>query len=304
MGAYDQAARYAARADPDATLGRLLRGSGYQLNFRDWLETRTVPLPGGSDRTADLVAAVDDPTSPKTPWLFVLEFQAQLDPDKLDVALEEVAILRSRVRFGEDRKGKYKVAAGLVYLRDRCPVDILDMRFPDGSGVRHAPRIWNVADDNAQMTLEAVASGTLSWGMLFWVPLMTGAGEAAVVLRWKEVVTARVAARSDRGSLAAVALVFAELARTGVVWQHGLEGSEMTESQIVNDWISQGEAKGELRKERQLLLRLLNKRFPGALEPEVAKLVNEQESLELLNHWFDAAASTATYQDFTAVLKK
>src|SRR5262249_19107167 len=158
-GVYDQAARFAAKADPVVVPARLLVGSGLALVFREWLDTRTLPLPGGTDRTADLIAALDDPASPESPWLLVLEFPAQYDPDKLDVTLEEVAVFRSRARHGTDAGGKYKVAAGLVYLRDRCPDDNLDMRFPDGTGLRHAPRIWNVADDNATTALEAVESG-------------------------------------------------------------------------------------------------------------------------------------------------
>jgi hypothetical protein len=51
-----------------------------------------------------------------------------VDPDKLDVTLEEVAILRSRARHGEDRKGKYKVLAGLVYLQGRCLEEVLGAR--------------------------------------------------------------------------------------------------------------------------------------------------------------------------------
>lgn len=304
MGAFDQAARYAAQADATVVPARLLAGSGLALAFREWLDTRTIPLPGGPDRTADLVAALDDSAAPDSPWLIVLEFQAQVDADKLDVTLEEVAILRSRARHGDERKGKYRVAAGLVYLRDRCPVDTLDMRLPDGSGTRHAPRVWNVADDDAASAIEAVTAGAVSWGTLFWVPLMAGADDDATVQRWKDVVTARVGDRSTRGNIAVVALVFAELAGRAIIWNRALEDFDMTESQVVNDWISKGEAKGELRKEQQLLLRLLNKRFPGAVPPEVAKLISEQESLDLLNHWFDAAASAVTYDEFFAVLKR
>src|SRR5688572_4272030 len=107
MGAFDQAARYAAQADPDAVVGRALAPTGVALRFRDWLDTRALPLPGGPDRTADLVAALDDPATADRPALLVLEFQAQVDPDKLDVTLEEAGILRGHARHGEDRKGKY-----------------------------------------------------------------------------------------------------------------------------------------------------------------------------------------------------
>ena len=43
----------------------------------------------------------------------------------------------------------------------------------------------------------------------------------------------------------------------------------MTESQVVNEWIGKGVLKGQLTEGRQLLLRLLNKRFPSAVPPEV-----------------------------------
>src|SRR5262249_48017721 len=115
MGVYDQAARFAARADPGTAPGGLVAGGGgwvavwagkgVALRWREWLDTRSLPLPGGPDRTADLVAALDDPAAPDKPWLMVIEFQAQVDPDKLDATLEEVAILRNRARHGREGKG-------------------------------------------------------------------------------------------------------------------------------------------------------------------------------------------------------
>ncbi len=215
MGVYDQAARFAAQADPVTVPQRLLAGKNAALRFRAWLDTRSLPLPGGPERTADLIAALDDVGAADQPWLLVLEFQAQVDADKLDVTLEEVAVLRSRARHGEDRKGKYNVTAGLVYLRGRCPEAVLDMTLPDGSGTRHAPLVWNVADDDARQALEAVASGRSSWGLLFWVALMAGGGDDALIGRWKEVVAAIVSDLQTRGNLAAIAMVFAELAGRG-----------------------------------------------------------------------------------------
>ena len=300
MGVFDQAARFAAQADAGVVPARLLAGSGLALTFREWLDTRTIPLPGGPDRTADLVAALDTGATNDAPWLLVLEFQAQPDADKLDVTLEEVAVLRSRARHGADHKGKYKVTTGLVYTRDRCPDDTLDMRLPDGSGTRHTTRTWNVAEDDASKALDAVTAGSVSWGMLFWVPLMAGADQEAPIARWKELATSGVKDRVRRGDLAVVALVFAELAGRSIVWKRALEDFDMTESQVVNEWIS----RAELRKEQQLVVRLLNTRFPGKASAEVTKLISEQESADLLNHWFDTAASVPTFDEFLKVLKQ
>jgi hypothetical protein len=140
--------------------------------------------------------------------------------------------------------------------------------------------------------------------MLFWVPLMTGGKDAAVIGRWREVVAQVVPDRRVRGNVAGIALVFAELAGRRAEWNRGLEGFEMTESQVVNDWISRGEAKGKLNERREKLLKLLSKRFPGAVPDDVVRLVNEQESLDILDHWFDAAAEAYTFQQFMDAVKR
>ena len=102
MGAFDQAARYAARAAPEALLARLVT-----FRFREWMDTRKLPFPGHPDRRADLIAALDDPGAPAAPWLLVFEFQAQPDPDKLDATLELAVYLRAHVFHGEDQHGRY-----------------------------------------------------------------------------------------------------------------------------------------------------------------------------------------------------
>jgi hypothetical protein len=303
MGVYDQAARFAAQAEPGAVVRRVLVPSGAAPSFREWLDTRTLPLPGGAERIADLVAALDDPAG--APALLVFEFQAQHDPDKLDVTLEEAAILRSRARHGADRRDKYRVLTVLVYLQGRCPEPVLDMTLPGGFGTRHAPLVWNVNEDGASATLEAVARGELSWGMLFWVPLMAEGQQDAVIARWREVVLQVVPDRRTRGNLAGIALVFAELVGRRPAWRRGLEGFEMTESQVVNEWISQGKAEGNLERQRQNLLELLEGHFPGAVPSDVVQLIQQQDSLELLHDWFKAAVRpSTTLEHFLAVLKK
>ena len=169
MGVFDQAARLAVQISPEPVLTRLLP-VGEALHFREWLDTRTLPTPGGIDRTADMVAALDDPSRPELSWLVVLEFESRAEADKIDVTLEEVAALRNRARHRE-HEGKYRVTAGIVYLTGQGP-ELLDMTFSDGRGTRHAPLVWHLESDDAARTLEAVATGSISWGMLSWVPLM------------------------------------------------------------------------------------------------------------------------------------
>jgi hypothetical protein len=259
-------------------------------------------LPGGSERIANLVAALQDPAGEQA--LLVFEFQSEHDPNKLDVTLEEVGILRCRARHGPDRQGKYRVLTAMVYLVGRCPDAVLDMTLSGGFGTRHAPLVWNVAEDNAPVVLEAVARGEMLWGMLFWVPLMANGQQPAVIARWRQVVTQVVAERRVRGDLAGIVMIFAELAGCRPAWQRGLEGFEMTESQVVKEWINQGRAQGNLERQRQDLLELLEGKFPGAVPNDVAQLIQQQDSQNLLHDWFKAAVRVATFEQFLAVLKK
>lgn len=81
------------------------------------------------------------------------------------------------------------------------------------------------------------------------------------------------------------------------------EEHEITESMVVNPWISRGEARGELKMARRDILELLNLRFPGKVSEEIDHLVNRQSDLDLLRNWFRAAAQVPTMEDFVKALR-
>jgi hypothetical protein len=303
MGVFDQAARYAAETEPEAVVNRVLAEFPGRFRFHEWRDTRTTPRPGETERTADRVAALTEATIPQQPWLLILEFQAQHDPDKLDVTLVEAGRLRLTCRHGEDRQGKYNVLTGLVYLRGTCREAVLDMTLSGGLGTRHAALVWNVAEDNAPATLDAVAAGKLTWGLLFWVPLMNGGGDPVNIARWKDLAAARPSGQ-QRGDLARIALIFAELAGCYLAWEQGLEGFNMTESQVVNRWMQETDTKARLETRREDLLRFLQKRLPEVMTPEVIAAINAQPSLSLLNDWYDAAITASSPEEFLAALRK
>src|SRR5262245_53436294 len=58
INVYDQAARYAVKLDPAGFCRWLLPGLDPAVEFRGWLDTRTLPFPGEQDRTCDTVAAL------------------------------------------------------------------------------------------------------------------------------------------------------------------------------------------------------------------------------------------------------
>ena len=69
---------------------------------------------------------------------------------------------------------------------------------------------------------------------------------------------------------------------------------------IVNGWIRQG----ELIQPRQKLLRLVGRKFAGIVPQEVTRVLGEQESLEVLDLWFDEAIAAESMEGFTAVLRR
>ena len=78
----------------------------------------------------------------------------------------------------------------------------------------------------------------------------------------------------------------------------------MTESQVVNEWIRQGEMRGRLTVFRQDLPMLLQERFPAETTPEIIQFINQEENLLLLHEWFHSALRVSTFAEFLAVFRR
>jgi hypothetical protein len=302
MSDFDHAAAFAAQADPAVVIGRLLAATGKRFGYRDWYTNRAIPLPGGPKRTADLVAILNDLDAPARPALLIFEFQSSHDPTKLNTTLVEAAVFRAYAHHGEDDKGEYRVFCGLVYLKGTCPDAVLDMTLAGGYGTRHAPLLWEVEKDDAGEALEAVATGRASWGLLFWIALMTGADREGIIARWRELVSDPqvVASPEMRQALVVVALELAELAGRFLVWEHALEGMGMgTGESIVGNRLR---AQGSILTTRALLVRLLQTKYPSEFSTEVKQLVEQQNDLSLLNQWFETALEKQTFEEYDKTL--
>jgi hypothetical protein len=173
------------------------------------------------------------------------------------------------------------------------------MRSKGGVGTRHEAFAWDVANDKAAEALEAVASEKASWGLLFWVALMTGADDEGIIRPWSELVQQKVAGPWMKANLAGIALLFAELAGRYLVWERALEGWGMIESQVANSW----RAMGELKKARDWLLRLLRAKYKTSVSADIQQIVEQQTDVNLLNRWYDLALEADTWEVFVAGLK-
>ncbi len=299
MGVYDQAARYAAQAEPEAVVARLRPEVGLALTFRRWFSTRTVPLPGGPDRDADLVAVADDPAAMERPWLLIFEFQAQPDAEKAKAVHLEALVFLCHAK-DSDRGGSGLLPLPVfVHLTPNQPPSGVAVRTPTGRGFSGDPVVWDVPGDSAAETLARVASDEASWGAMFWIPLMPGADEADIIAEWKRLLDEKVP-ESSRGDVKYIAEVFAELAGRWTAWNRVVGGVTMTESAVANRMIELG----EMRMGRESLLRAIRFRFPEIVTPDVERAIADQPSLPLLREWNEAVFTVNTADEFLAILRR
>jgi hypothetical protein len=296
---FDHAAGFATQAAPEAVTARLTRRAGERFAFQGWHTTRAISLPGGPKRTPDLVAVLDALDVPTEPALLVYELQSEHDEEKLETTLLEAAVFRAHARHGADGKGRYRVFAGLVYLKGECPRAVLDMRSKSGLGTRHEAMVWDAAKDDAAQALQAVELGAEHWGLLFWIALMTGADQEDIIRRWLELVNTIDIAPSMRRNLIVVALALAQLAGRFLIWERILEGANMGEAIIYN----RIRAQGALEQARHDLIRLLQAKFKASMTAEFKETVEQQKEVDLLNRWYDSALEHDTWDAFVASLK-
>jgi hypothetical protein len=299
MGLLDQSGRYAAQAEPGYVLARLRPLLGLPLEFRRWFSTRSLPLPGGPDRDADLVAVADDPGDAEHPWLLIFEIQSQHDPDKARVLQLEALVFLCHARDTDRAGGEFLPLPVFVYLQGKCPNATVAVRTPTGYGFQGDPVVWEIEGDSAVETLVKVESGEFSWGAMFWISLMAGADDPDIIARWQRVRDKKVPEKS-RADVSYIATVFAELVGRRRNWVRVTEGQDMTESAIANEMIELG----AMRNAREALRVVLREHLPGALVPDVERAIAEQPSLRLLNDWLAAAARATTAEDFLAVLRR
>jgi len=76
------------------------------------------------------------------------------------------------------------------------------------------------------------------------------------------------------------------------------------ESQVVREWIEEARREARLDTVRTFLQRCLKRKFGDSVPHEITNLINQQNSVEMLTDWFDAALHAQTFQDFIAVLRQ
>lgn len=243
---FDKASRFAAKLDAHAFLCWLLGPPPEALVFRKWLDTRGLPFPGDPDRTGDTVAHLENAAEHGVPWAVAVEFQTVPDPEMFGRLLGYLSGLWHALRPDDERGSRFHVGAAVVNLTGTGAAS-RDLRWPGTGLVTHLGVVErNLERESAEELLAGIEAGRWSRCLLPWVPLMTGGGDPGIIDRWKLLAEGEPD-RRRRAEYSGIAQLFAERAGRKDAWQAKLEGWNVEESTVVNEWIAIGEKRGEAR---------------------------------------------------------
>jgi hypothetical protein len=136
---------------------------------------------------------------------------------------------------------------------------------------------------------------------------MKGGGKPTILEEWVRLANLETDTRS-RANYAALALIFAGLTRHLALWKKTLEGWNMRESIIINEWKAEalaegraeGEAKGEAKAAREILLYLLRDQFPGEIPANLVAAIEGESDQAKLRKAILLSQKTASIEEFCA----
>jgi hypothetical protein len=283
---YDQASRYLTKKNPVGILG--------------WLLGRSIPFPGEPDRVCETVAHLVDSRRTEAHWAVPIEFQLKPLGSMFGRLLEYVA------RLWLELGPTFHVGAAVVNLTGRG--NSSHSMALAGTALRTALQAAekNLGDEDAKVTLQAIAAGVWDRCLLPWIPLMRGGDDASIIAQWKVLALAEpdVARRAD---FVGLALVFAEPAGCKPLWRQELMGWNMETSEQVLEWqaeaLEKGLAQGKAEGKAEDLLKALRVRLGKKLPRKLQQTVLQTTDLHKLEQWFELALTAASLEAFRKATK-
>jgi hypothetical protein len=305
---FDKASRYAVKIDPPAFFAWVTGLSADRLEFRDWLDTRAVPLPHEPDQIGDTVGRIETPTGTEPPWAVAVEFQSEPDPLMFSRLMIYLGHVWQSVKPDPEPGSRFNLGAVVINLTGNGRAS-RDMQWPDaGFATQLKVLERNLASENADDLLAGIEAGRWSRALLPWLPLMTSGGEPGIIERWKQVAEGEPDSRK-KANFASLALVFAEAAERKPIWEKALEGWNVIESEVVKEWQAvaraegvakgraEGRAEGRVEGAAALVIAVLEGKF-GKVPSEVEAAVRGCSDLSKLQAWATHAVNTSTLEAF------
>ena len=290
---FDQAARFLLRQGSGPFVMWLLGERPEELCFVRWLDS-VLTLPGTKERLCDAVARLEKPDG--RPLALLAESQTRPDPSMFGRLCVAGGILWETVRPSDLPADRYGLMALVLNLTG---TGNSGRTFRAASSLWEvSPCEWNLADEDAESLLGEVEAGRAPLETIAFIPLMKKGGDDGIIRRWLEVV-GKEPDRRRRGGLT-LAVVFAGLTECDDAWRKALEGFDVIESTIVNEWKAEAERKGERKATASAVLRYLQARF-GPIPEDLTQGVQACADVIRLNAFLDASAAESTLADFRRV---
>ena len=290
---YDEAARFLLRQGGGPFVTWLLGERPKELRFVGWLDS-VLTLPGTKERLCDAVARLEKPDG--LPMALLTESQTYPDPSMFGRLCVAGGILWETVRPSDLPDDRYGLMALVLNLTG---TGNSGRTFRTSSSLWEvSPCEWNLADADAEAMLAEVEAGKAPLEALAFIPLMKKGGEDGIIRRWLEVV-GKEPDRRRRGGLTLVA-VFAGLTGCKEEWEKALEGFDVNESTIVNEWRREGELKGARQSTAAAVLLCLRERF-GSVPEDVTRSVNICADTDRLEMLLTRAVREPSLEDFRRV---
>ena len=280
MAEFDKGARYLAKQNPHGFVAWLWRPAATPLRFHSWLDTRRLALPASGDHTCDTVAAFRLPDQPEPTHALVTDFKARSERGAVSQVLDYV--VRLHLEPPPEMAAPLHLGRVVINLTGAPQESALSMVFPGlaACGWRFGVLQRTLLEESAAATLADILGGRTTRWLLPWIPLMHGGGHTAIIRGWQRAAQAEPNPEV-RATLGSLALVFAELAKRGTVWQDGLRGWNVLKSKIVEEWREEARVEARLATCRETLQALLEERF-GAVPRKWARRIQQTTDLARL----------------------
>ncbi len=281
---FDQACRYLLRRCP-ALLLWLLDATEEVVLFIRWLTTK-LTIPGFPERESDMIAHIRRQDQGGKPWAIPVEFQVEPDPLMFGRLLASEGLIWLLEKPTEHPGDRFDLV-GLVVNLTGIGTTERDMAWAPGKGTSILPVERNLEGFRASAVLDQIAAGKAPRAVLALIPLMIDGGEPAIIQRWLEIAQAETDEqwRADF----CLAQVFAELTGRQEAWRTALEGFNVRQSVVVNEWKAEAKIEG--------IRGLLTARLGGVPADVEAKLAKTSD-LATLQTWLILAGQASTLDDF------
>jgi hypothetical protein len=285
---YDQAARYLLLRAGPLLLSWLLRLTPARLRFERWLPTQ-LTLPGTRQRLCDGIAELADLQRGGLPFAALLEVQTAPDPTMTGRLLLAGGLLWLTVKPTQLPGDRYELVGIVLNLTGRgdatrqCVLGTAEWTL--------RPVEVNLETLDAGELLEQIAVDQAPRELLALIPLLHGGGQAGIIQRWSELVSAETDLR--RRADYALALVFAERVGLRDVWHDALKGFAMIESPLIAELLAGAKTEAKV----ETLLRVLQKRY-RELPEELTAAVRACTDSAQLERWLDVALEAETLAQF------